>query len=402
MAPIWAASGPAFRRVQHAAGKRQKNLDETLAAFPFVNGELFAENLGFADFNRDMRNALLACTRFDWSRISPAIFGSLFQAIMDAKERRQIGAHYTSERDILKVIRSLFLDDLRAEFEPQGRRHGRRDRLENSTINWPAAFPRPGLRLRQFPGHRLPRTAPAGNGNAARAFRPADRNDSWTITRLSQVDVDAVLWDRDQEWPARIAEVAMWLMDHQMNLRLSEAFGQYFVSACRSRNPRTSFAATRCGWTGRNSAAGKMQLRPGQSAVCRKTFDDRRARRGYGASSGARITAQECSITLRLGIARRRNIFKEHALWSGLCPPIPSVKANKSARSGIHLFQRFGLKIHFAHRTFAWESEARGKAHVHVVIIGFAAFDSANKRIYEYHGEQVNRHQRQEYQPLSH
>ncbi|MGC1482626.1 MAG: type IIL restriction-modification enzyme MmeI, partial [Candidatus Acidiferrum sp.] len=96
--------------------KRQKNLDETLAAFAYVNGELFSENLGFADFNRDMRNVLLACTGFDWSRISPAIFGSLFQAVMEPRERRQIGGHYTNERDILKVIRSLFLDDLRAEF----------------------------------------------------------------------------------------------------------------------------------------------------------------------------------------------------------------------------------------------------------------------------------------------
>src|SRR5208337_245769 len=78
--------------------KRQKNLDETLATFAYVDGDLFAESLGFADFNRDMRNALLACTHFDWSRISPAIFGSLFQAVMEPKERRQIGGHYTNER----------------------------------------------------------------------------------------------------------------------------------------------------------------------------------------------------------------------------------------------------------------------------------------------------------------
>lgn len=97
--------------------KRQRNLDETLAAFAYVNGELFGESLGFADFDFDMRNALLACTHFNWSRISPAIFGSLFQAVMEPRERRQIGGHYTSERDILKVIRALFLDDLRAEFE---------------------------------------------------------------------------------------------------------------------------------------------------------------------------------------------------------------------------------------------------------------------------------------------
>ena len=112
--------------------KRQNNLDETLASFPYVNGDLFNEHLGFADFNRDMRNALLACTRKDWSRISPAIFGSLFQSIMDDQKRRQIGAHYTSERDILKLIRSLFLDDLRAEFENRkaDRSTARRARLE--------------------------------------------------------------------------------------------------------------------------------------------------------------------------------------------------------------------------------------------------------------------------------
>ena len=107
-----------FRVLDTPEDKRQQNLDETLAAFPYVNGELFREHdLDIPDFNRDMRNALLACTRFDWSAISPAIFGSLFQAVMEPRERRQIGGHYTSERDILKVIRSLFLDDLRAEFE---------------------------------------------------------------------------------------------------------------------------------------------------------------------------------------------------------------------------------------------------------------------------------------------
>src|SRR6266446_367458 len=98
-----------------------------MAELPYVNGDLFAENLGFAEFNRDMRNRLLACCRFDWSRISPAIFGSLFQSVMEPRERRQVGAHYTSERDILTVVRSLFLDDLRADFEAA---KGNKRRLE--------------------------------------------------------------------------------------------------------------------------------------------------------------------------------------------------------------------------------------------------------------------------------
>ena len=77
-----------------------------------------------------MRTAVLTACRFDWSRISPAIFGSLFQGIMDAKARRQIGAHYTSERDIMKLIRPLFLDELRAEFE-QKRKDTRKTQREN-------------------------------------------------------------------------------------------------------------------------------------------------------------------------------------------------------------------------------------------------------------------------------
>ena len=97
--------------------KRLKKLDEQLAAFPYVNGTLFAERLPIAAFDTDMRQLLLECCALDWSRISPAIFGSLFQSVMDATLRRNLGAHYTTEKNILKLIKPLFLDELRAEFE---------------------------------------------------------------------------------------------------------------------------------------------------------------------------------------------------------------------------------------------------------------------------------------------
>lgn len=97
--------------------QRQRNLDEDLAALPYFNGELFAERLNFPDFSAAMRTALLQCCNFRWEKISPAVFGSLFQNIMGDRERRQIGAHYTSERDIMKLIRSLFLDELRERFD---------------------------------------------------------------------------------------------------------------------------------------------------------------------------------------------------------------------------------------------------------------------------------------------
>jgi len=97
--------------------KRLKNLDEHLNQFPYVNGKLFEEPLPIAAFNSKMRNVLLEASGLDWGKISPAIFGSLFQSVMNPEERRNLGAHYTSEKNILKLIKPLFLDELRAEFE---------------------------------------------------------------------------------------------------------------------------------------------------------------------------------------------------------------------------------------------------------------------------------------------
>ncbi|WP_375462173.1 type IIL restriction-modification enzyme MmeI [uncultured Enterovirga sp.] len=96
--------------------RRQTKLDADLNQFPYVNGDLFAERLPIPSFDGDMRSRLLEACEFSWDAISPAIFGSLFQSVMNAVERRRHGAHYTTERNILKVIEPLFLDELRAEF----------------------------------------------------------------------------------------------------------------------------------------------------------------------------------------------------------------------------------------------------------------------------------------------
>jgi hypothetical protein len=98
-----------FEVLNTPENRRQKHLDPDLAEFPYINGDLFAERLALPAFTSAMRAKLLACCQFSWDTISPAVFGSLFQAVMDSKERRQIGAHYTAERNILKLVRSLFL-----------------------------------------------------------------------------------------------------------------------------------------------------------------------------------------------------------------------------------------------------------------------------------------------------
>jgi hypothetical protein len=358
---------------------RQKNLDESLAAFPWVNGDLFAENLGFADFNRDMRNALLACTRFDWSRISPAIFGSLFQSVMEPKERRQIGGHYTNERDILKVIRSLFLDDLRAEFERTKKSKTELRRFHERLAELRFFDPACGCGNFLVITYRELRLLEI---EVLKELFPGDQSEL-DISRICLVNVDAFYGIEISEWPVRIAEVAMWLMDHQMNIRLSQAFGQYFKRLPLKESPTIVCGnALRLEW--------KKILPPSQCSYAL----------GNPPFVGKQFATEEQKADMEIvcGTVKGRGVLDYVTAWyfkageyiqgTRICVGFVSTNSvSQGEQVGIlwnELFKRYHLKIHFAHRTFAWESEARGKAHVHVVIIGFGAFDTNNKRIYDY------------------
>lgn len=213
-----------FRVLNAAEDNRQANLLPELAELPYVNGDLFAERLDFAAFNRRMRNQLLACCRFDWSQISPAIFGSLFQSVMQPKERRAKGAHYTSERDILKLVRSLFLDDLWAEFERVKGNKKRLDEFHRKLGELRFLDPACGCGNFLVVTYRELRLLEIDVLKALHGEQKVT-----DIQFLSLVDVDAFFGIEIGEFPAQIAQVAMWLVDHQMNQKLSEAFGQYFV-----------------------------------------------------------------------------------------------------------------------------------------------------------------------------
>ena len=364
--------------------ERQKNLDETLAAFRWVNGELFAENLGFADFNRDMRNALLACTHFDWSRISPAIFGSLFQAIMEGKERRQIGGHYTSERDILKVVRSLFLDGLRAEFERAKSNKAELRRFHEKIAGLRFLDPACGCGNFLVITYRELRLLEI---EILKLLFPGDQP-NLDIRRLSLVDVDAFYGIEISEWPARIAEVAMWLMDHQMNIRLSEAFGQYFVRLPLKKSPTIVCGnALRLDWS-KILPPEKCSYVLGNPPFVGGKFqtDEQRA----DMDLVARDVENSGLLDYVTGwYFKAADYIKGSRIVVGFVSTNSITQGEQVGVLWNALFQRHQVKIHFGHRTFAWESEARGKAHVHVVVVGFAASDARNKRIYDYEGEAV-------------
>ena len=353
-----------------------------LAAFPYVNGELFKERLGFADFNRAMRDALVTCTQFNWSKISPAIFGSLFQGVMDPKERRQSGGHYTSERDILKVINSLFMDALRTEFEKARRSKAMLKQFHRKLGTLRFFDPACGcgnflvityreLRLLEID------VLKALYGDAKQLEIKLD------VQSLSCVDVDAFYGIEIQEWPARIAEVAMWLMDHQMNMRLSEAFGQYFVRLPLRTSAHIHVGnALRLDW--------RQILPPGQCAFIL----------GNPPFIGKHYQTVEQKADMAAVFGRFKNTgdLDYVTCWhcraaeyiQGSAAVVGFVSTNSITQGeqvpliwGL-LFGKWHVKIHFAHRTFQWQSEARGKAHVHVVIIGFATFDIPVKRLFDY------------------
>jgi hypothetical protein len=205
--------------------KRFKNLDIQLSEFPYVNGKLFEETLTIASFDTKMRTALLECCYLDWSKISPAIFGSMFQSVMNPKQRRNLGAHYTSEKNILKVIHPLFLDDLWEEFEKVKTNKQKLIDFHTKLSNLKFLDPACGCgnfliityrELRLLELEILKRLQTSGQGVL-------------NIKDLIKLDVDMMYGIEYEEFPARIAEVAMWLIDHQMNMLVSSEFGQYFI-----------------------------------------------------------------------------------------------------------------------------------------------------------------------------
>ena len=387
---------------------RQTTLDADLARFPYVNGHLFAEYFPPPAFDADMRAALLNACRFDWTPISPAIFGSLFQSVMDPAERRATGAHYTTEKNILKLIGPLFLDGLRAEF-------ARLKALKTGRIQ----------RLRAFHDRlaRLTFLDPAcGCGNflviAYRELRTLETEllleihaddlhrfkggaTELPVHTFVKLDVDRFFGIEIGEFPARIAETALWMMDHLMNRALSERFGVPFVRIPLKKSPTIAHAdalevdwATvlppeRCSYVLGNPpfVGAKFQTAEQREQVRRIA--------ALGRSGGTLDFVAAWFLKAGDYVARAAlsSPFVGEGQGGGRSAPRVAFVSTNSITQGEQvaqlwplLFDRCGMEISFAHRTFAWGSDARGKAHVHVVIIGLDRREAApaDRRLFSY------------------
>ncbi len=375
--------GDLFEVLNTPDDKRQRTLDPDLADFPYVNGSLFAERIRPVTFNNAMRGILLDACEFDWGEVSPAIFGGLFESVIDKVTRRRQGAHYTPEEAILRLIGPLFLDELQTELarakalrsgkdEALGRLH---DRIASLTFLDPACGAGNFLvvayrELRELERELIKeRYARAGRGGEA---DPA---------KLTRLNVNQFFGIEIDEFPAKIAEVALWMTDHIANTRLGEDFGQSYariplVAAPGIRHGdaleidwNDVLRAERCSYVlGNPPFVGAKNQSPTQRAQVRRIAN-------LGGSGG----------TLDYVAAW---FLKAGAYVQGGHARIAFVSTNsitqgeQVAQLWPTLFHKLRLEIAFAHRTFAWP----GRAAVHCVIVGLAraGHEPAEKRLYSY------------------
>jgi hypothetical protein len=374
--------GQLFQVLNTHETQRNKNIDEQLGQFAYINGRLFEEALPMADFSTAMREALLDACGLDWSAISPAIFGSLFQSIMDEKARRNLGAHYTSEANILKLIKPLFLDELHAEFE---RVKGHRNKLfefhkklRQLTFFDPACgcgnflvISYRELRELELKVLRADHELSAHKGQLA-----------VDVHGLIGVNVDQFFGIEIEEFPAQIAQVALWLVDHQMNLRVSVEFGLYFARIPLKSTPQIRHDnALRLDWN-EVLPAQRCSYVLGNPPFLGKTYQCKEQKADLAAVMQGIHGAGDLDFVCGWYV-----LAAQYMKSTGTRAAFVSTNSITQGEQVAVLWgemQRLGMHTHFAHRTFQWTNEASGKAAVHCVIVGFGPEDQAVKTIYEY------------------
>lgn len=379
-----------FETLNTPEDSRQSSLDESLATLPYVNGGLFSESIKTPSFTSSMRQQLLKAMELDWSQVSPAIFGSMFQGVMDEKERRNLGAHYTSEKNILRVIKPLFLDDLYQELA-KATQAGPRKKFDE-------------LRKLQDKLAQLKFLDPAcGSGNflviTYRELRKLEHKivallskDQHTVDWLSsgghgvgtlKVNVDQMYGIEVEEFPSLIAQTALWLTDHQMNMEYSRESGRTFKRLPLTKSARIVHAnALTTNW---------------EDVIAPEELD---YILGNPPFNGSRMMSSEQKADLRsvVGNIKEAGFLDFVAGWyfkaTDMMLKNPEIKTALVSTNSIcqgeqasiiwkPLFEK-GIHIQFAHQTFKWSNDARGNAAVYCVIVGFSLHRAVQRRIFEY------------------
>lgn len=348
---------------------KQTMLSEELKRFEYINGGLFREKLPFADFNYQMRKMLLECCSVDWGYISPAIFGSIFQGVMHTKERRELGAHYTSEKNILKLIKPLFLDELWKEFE----------HIKGSS-----------KQLKQF--HKKLSNlkfldSACGCGNfliiTYRELRRLELEvlkmliDSggqlvMDISPYCKVNVNQFYGIEYEEFPAQIAQVGMWLIDHQMNTLVAEHFGLYYARLPLRQSATIIYGnALTTDW---ESVVSKYELSYilGNPPFVGKKYQNKRQKEDMIHVFGKKFKGVGKLDYVSGWYKKAADFIKNTNIRVAFVSTNSIVQGEQVSILWKPLFEDNLIHFDFTYRTFVWANEAKGNAAVHCVIIGFS------------------------------
>lgn len=370
-----------FQVLNTSKEKRQSNLDEELSAFEYVNGGLFADIISIPSFTSKMRDSLLEACSFDWSKISPAIFGSLFQSVMDKDARRHLGAHYTSEKNILKLIGPLFLDELKKELDDCGKNNQKLFSFQEKLSKLKFLDPACGCGNFLIIAYRELRLLELEM--LKRRFGEHNQLGLYDLKQYIHMRPEQFYGIEIEEFPARIAETAMWLMDHQMNELAAKTFGKNIPDLPLGKGATIYIGnALQKDWEevvpkhelsyilGNPPFIGSNIMKKNQRDQIVREFDNSAGGGTLDYVTGWYIKAAKYiqNTKIKVAFVSTNSIVQgeqTNLLW-GL------------------LQNKYNIKIHFAHRTFKWSNEARGKAAVFCVIVGFANFDTDKKYLYEY------------------
>lgn len=357
-----------YQALNRPEDKRYGREDDLIMAFPYVNGSVFGEAIDIPYFDRASRELLLQAAYFNWSTISPAIFGSLFQAVKDKKARRELGEHYTTETNILKVIRPLFLDDLEQRFE---KTHAKKRELEKLLEHLGAlSFFDPACGCGNFLiiAYRELRDLELRIHERLQQLDPSRAQLSLDAESRVHVKLSQFHGIELEEWPATIARTAMFLVEHQANQAVNLTLGYSVPMLPLADSSRIQVGnALRLNWGQLLPASERVYAfgnPPFLGHATRSTEQAQELRDVWHRNDIGRLDYvtgwYKKAIDYFGQTAGRWAFVSTNSIAQG--EPVPALFGP--------IFEA-GWRIRFAHRTFAWTSEAPGAAAVHCVVVGF-------------------------------
>ncbi|MDU5105787.1 DNA methyltransferase [Clostridium sp.] len=367
---------------------RPNKLSEDLNYFPYINGGLFKGRFNTIFFDKNTRDILIECCKFNWSEISPVIFGTIFQNAMDSETRDKLGIHYTSEKDILKLLEPLFLTDLKNKYNSYKYNKQKLEILLKEIQNIKILDPACGcgnflilsyreLRLLQT---EILKSIALLNGKYSN--EPHLQLNFKVIS--SVLDVDSMFGFEIDGLASRIAQVALWLVDHQLNTTISLEFNENCVRLPLKKSPNIyNINALRVDWNDYvdiNSITyivGNPPYIPSNNRSREQMKDMEIVFNGTGFKNFRKLD-YVCSWFYKTA---------EFIKYTSIKAAFISTNSITQGEQVSYLWKPLinnSLIINFAHRTFSWKNGLSNDASVFVIIIGFSYINNTNKVIYEY------------------